>query len=112
MPRLSRHKFVLSWVMCATSVLAPVVGAQYLPRPFTGSIKTSGTAFSAQRIEVVLLMADGRPRERVFADGLGNFQLSTLTPGNRYILIIEVAGFKRIEQAVESSAVGPGLTQR
>lgn len=94
------------------TIFAAICPAQYLPRPFSGSIKTRDSVLPAQRIEVVLLTSDGRPRERVFADGQGNFQLTTLAPGNRYIIIIDVPGYRRIEQNVESSPISSALNQR
>lgn len=86
--------------------------AQGLQPVVRGSVKLKGQTVLEQRVEVVLLTSDGRPRDRVFTDSLGNFQFLNTAAGN-YILVIDHPGYMRVEERVEiTGTVSRNLTQR
>lgn len=95
--------------LCTVSVEAP---AQVVQQAVRGTVRLRGQAVPDQRVEVVLLTSDGRPRDRVFTDSLGNFQFLGLGPGN-YILVIDHPGYRRMEERVEvTGGLNRTLTQR
>ncbi len=101
-------------VMTALVLLPLQAGltAQGLQPVVRGSVKLRGETVLDQRIEVILLTSDGRPRDRVFTDSLGNFQFLSVGPGN-YILVIDHPGYNRIEERVEiTGGINRALTQR
>lgn len=98
------------WIAC--TLLAAVTFAQGLQPVVRGSVKLKGQTVLDQRVEVVLLTSDGRPRDRVFTDSLGNFQFLNTAAGN-YILVIDHPGYMRVEERVEiTGGVSRNLTQR
>ncbi len=93
-------------------LLCPSLVAQGLQPVVRGSVKLRGQTVLDQRVEVILLTSDGRPRDRVFTDSLGNFQFLSVGPGN-YILVIDHPGYNRVEERVEiTGGINRALTQR
>ena len=110
--RRSRFPAVLCALLLALCVLSGPVSAQALQQVVRGSVRLRGQAVPDQRVEIVLLTSDGRPRDRTFTDTLGNFQFLGLAPGN-YILVIDHPGYRRLEQPVEvTGGISRNLTQR
>lgn len=98
--------------LLATLLLSFSIAAQGLQPVVRGSVKLRGQTVLDQRVEVILLTSDGRPRDRVFTDSLGNFQFLSVGPGN-YILVIDHPGYIRIEERVEiTGGINRALTQR
>ncbi len=101
--------FQIFLLIALTASLAHSQGIQPTVR---GSVKLRGQTVLDQRVEVILLTSDGRPRDRVFTDSLGNFQFLSVGPG-QYILVIDHPGYQRIEQQVEiTGGLNRTLTQR
>jgi len=94
------------------SSFAHTAVAQPIQQLVRGTVRLRGQSVPDQRVEVTLLTSDGRPRDRVFTDSLGNFQFLGLGPGN-YILVIEHPGYNRLEERVEvTGGLNRTLTQR